>query len=109
MRDGAFRVRPRGIRAVLDWGSRHQEISIPLQLEETAISLLAHAGFVTIDAGMLTLVGPPGQEANIAVFAGDFLLSVRVGVSPAPAVAWGEDHDGLKLFLKAVLGRQSGR
>ena len=42
------------------------------------------------------------------MFADDFLASVHVGVSPAPAVAWSEDHDGLQLFLKAVLGRQSG-
>ena len=69
--------------------------------------MLARAGFATADAGMLALVGPSGQEANIAMFAGDFLVSVHVGVSPAPAVSWGEDHDGLKLFPKAVLGRQS--
>ena len=54
---------------------------------------------------MLTLVEPSGQGADIAVFADDFLVSVHVGVSPAPAVAWGEDHDGLQLFLRTATVR----
>ena len=79
---------------------------LALRLGEGTISLLARAGFATVDAGILALVGPSGQEANIAVFAEEFLVSVHFGGSPAPAVAWGEVHGGLELFLEAALGRQ---
>ena len=74
-----------------------------LALGNTAVSLIARAGFVTTHAGVLALVGPTGQEADIALLAGDFFVFMQTGVSLAAAVSWCEDHEGLKLSLEAVL------
>ena len=75
---------------------------------EGTTSLLARAGFVTMYAGVLTLAGPPGQEAGIAEFADDFFVSVHVGSSPTPTSVWSKDHGGLPEFLGAILDRQFG-
>mmetsp|Transcript_23590 Transcript_23590/g.53217 ORF Transcript_23590/g.53217 Transcript_23590/m.53217 type:complete len:125 (+) Transcript_23590:423-797(+) len=56
---------------------------------------------------MLALLEPPRQEANTAVFVDDFLVSVRVGISPATAVLWGEDHGRLQPLPSVALGRKS--
>ena len=58
--------------------------ALALRLLKGAISLLARAGFAELDAGVLKLAGPSGQEASIAAFAGDFFVSVHVGSSPTP-------------------------
>ena len=78
-----------------------------LRLGDTTSPLLARTGFATTDAGVLAFVGPSGQEASTPVLAGDFLVSLHVGVSPATKDSWwvwSEDREGLLLFLKAILG-----
>ena len=47
----------------------------------------AKAGFEPVDAEMLTLNGPSGQEARATAFADDFYLSVHLDSPPTPAIA----------------------
>ena len=54
---------------------------------------------------MLALVGPTVQEAKIGILAGDFLVFMHTGFSPAAAVSWSEDHEGFQLFPGAALDR----
>ena len=69
--------------------------------------MLARTGFATTDAGPLVFVGPSGHEASISVLADDFFVCLHVGASPATEDSWwlwSEDHEGLLLFLRAVIG-----
>ena len=64
-------------------GTTHREGLRPPTGEGTT-SLLARAGYATVDAGVLALAGSSGQKACIVAFADDFFVSVHVSSSPTP-------------------------
>ena len=73
---------------------------------EGTTTLLARAVFATLNAGVLELLGLPGQEASTAALAGDLFVSVHAGSSPALTAVWSEDREELKGFLEATFDRQ---
>ena len=60
-------------------------------------------------AGVLTLIGPPSQEAGATAFADIFYLPVHIDSPPTPAIAWSEDGQGLQGFIRAIRVRQLNR
>ena len=68
-----------------------------------ASTLIAAKGLAMTDAGTLSLGGPWGHEATIAVLVDDYIVRLHaVGAAGVaePWWTWGEDHGGLQLFLE---------
>jgi len=68
-----------------------------------ASTLLAATGFMMTDAGTLSLGGPWGHQATIAVLVDDYIVRLHaIGAAGATESwwTWSEDHGGLQLFLE---------